>query len=156
MQATHLFLGACALASVGGVVGGTTINTRPIQHGGIGMDEIHRPAIAVDAAAPGIADQVALPDHYALQTPAGRFQVGELSTRGLYAQRRFGWRDAAWTPSPDPLLDEPEADANWSASPADLGDVSVEPVLDQSIAPAAISGSARMIDVQSELASQSD
>ncbi|WP_435416949.1 hypothetical protein WAB17_08600 [Parerythrobacter aurantius] len=31
----------------------------------------------------------ALPDHYAIETPEGRFEVEELGSRGLYASARF-------------------------------------------------------------------
>ena len=158
MQATPLFLGACALASVAGVVSGTTINTRPIQHAGIGMDEIVRPAIAFDASDSGLSDQVALPDHYAMRTPEGRFEVGELSNRGLYAQRRFGWREAAWTPPPEDGYSEPQADPQWSASAADLANESAPAAgtlsADQPVAAPAVNGQARTIDVESELAAQ--
>lgn len=159
MQATPLFLGACALASIAGVVSGTTINTRPIQHAGIGMDEIPRPAIHFDPSDAGIGQQIALPDHYALNTPEGEVAVGELSTRGLYAQRRFGWRDAAWVPPPPPAFAEPAAEPGWSASAADLAadaaPASIEQQAGEPIEVQASDGQARIIDVQSELARQS-
>jgi hypothetical protein len=157
MQATPLFLSACALVSIAGVVSGTTINTRPIQHAGIGMDEINRPAIAFDPSDTGLSEQVALPDHYALRTPEGKFEVGELAMRGLYAQRRFGWRDAAWTPPPEPVFAEPTADPEWSASAADLAEEAetvARQTADPSAAEPAPAGQPRIIDVQSELASR--
>lgn len=119
MKATPLFLIACTLASIGGIVSGATINTRMIQHAGDGMEQINRPAIAFDPTDTGLSDQVALPDHYALSTPSGRFEVAELSNRGLYAQRRFGWREAQFAPVPDAPLPEPEADAGWSYGSTD-------------------------------------
>jgi hypothetical protein len=119
MKATPLFLTACAVASIGGIVSGATIDTRMIQHAGIGMDQINRPAIAFDPADSGLNDQVALPDHYALNTPAGRFEVAELSNRGLYAQRRFGWREAQFAPVPEAPLPEPEAERGWSYGSGD-------------------------------------
>jgi hypothetical protein len=156
MQATPLFLGACALASIAGVLSGATINTRPIQHGGIGMEEIVRPAIAFSATESGLSEQVALPDHYAVNTPHGRFEVGELANRGLYAQQRFGWRDAAWTPPPEPSISEPEADPGWSAGGADpiVETAEVTPVGDPPVPLLPAEGRARTIDVQTELASQ--
>ncbi len=165
MKATPLFLGACALASITGVVSGASINTQPIQHAGIGMDEIARPEIAFDAGDTGLSDQVALPDHYALRTPEGRFEVGELSNRGLYAQRRFGWRDATWSPPPEPAFSEPQADPEWSASADDLAAEAAPAIVPlpatatsanamQDNAPQASTppGQPRVIDVQSELA----
>jgi len=156
MQATPLFLGACALASIAGVVSGATINTRPIQRGGIGMEEIVRPAIAFSASDSGLSEPVALPDHYAVNTPQGRFEAGELANRGLYAQQRFGWRDASWTPPPEPSFSEPEADPEWSAGGNDpaVDAPEIAPAIDQQVQPVAAEGRARTIDVQTELASQ--
>ena len=161
MQATPLFLGACALASVAGVVGGTTINTRPIQRGGIGMDEIVRPAIAIDPSDTGLSEQVALPDHYALDTPEGHFGVAELTTRGINAQRRYGWREAVWVPPPEPNFAEPVAEPGWSygsqeteqpiIEPAEMDGAPAEPPVQ--LADASSAGEARVIDVAAELAS---
>lgn len=156
MKATPWFVGACALVSVAGVVSGATINTRPIQRGGIGMEEISRPGIDF-ASDNGLSDQVALPDHYAINTPEGRFDVAELSTRGIYAQRRFAWREARWTPPPEPAFRE-EPQSEWSergtefdAQNAPADDAPTAPA-DPPVAPDSQDGSARLIDVQSELA----
>jgi hypothetical protein len=159
MRATPLFLSACTLAAIGGIVSGATINTRIIQQAGIGMNEIQRPAIDFDPSDTGLSDQVAPPDHYALGTPEGRIEVAELSMRGLYSQRRFGW-DAAWVPPPPPALPEPAADPDWSyqgqgaeIEPA----VAIEPAVDQSSADVgtpdpASTGQARTVVVQAALA----
>jgi len=158
MQATPLFIGACVLASIGGIVSGATINTRPLQRAGVGMAEISRPALAFDPSDNGLSEQVALPDHYALNTPQGRVEVPELATRGLYAQRRFGWRDAAWTPPPDQVFTEESQPIvpDWSetrteeAASQPAPDASAPPVLE----PEAQPGQARVIDVESALAAQ--
>lgn len=84
MKATPLFLGACALASIAGALSGATTNTTPIQNGGIGMDMLPERAFAFASHGNALPD-AALPDQYAIVTPAGRFDVGELATRGLYA-----------------------------------------------------------------------
>ena len=160
MKATPLFLGACALASIGGIVSGATINTEMIQHAGIGMNEINRPAIAFDPADSGLGDQVASPDHYALTTPSGHYEVAELSNRGLYAQRRFGWREAHYAPPPEAPLPEPVAEPGWSYGSADEQAYSADEPSPQDIDPpatpvvsqAAAEGDARLIDVQAELA----
>ena len=159
MQATPLFLSACALASIAGVISGATINTRLIQHAGVGIDDIDRPTIAFDPSDDGLSDQVALPDHYALRTPKGLVEVSELSDRGLYAQRRFGWRDA-WTPPPVPAFPEPTADAGWSyGSAEELGEppIEVQPAINQQPAkdPQTTEGQARLIAVQSALPDKS-
>jgi hypothetical protein len=162
MQATPLFLGACALVSIAGVVSGATINTQPIQRGGVGMNEISRPGVDF-ASDNGLSDQVALPDHYAINTPDGRFDVAELSTRGIYAQRRFAWREAKWTPPPEQVFkDEPQSE--WSERGVELdAQDSVSNVAPagpgaQLTAPdsqdgGSHDGGARLIDVQAELAS---
>lgn len=154
MQAMPMFVGACVLASIGGIVSGANINTQPLQRAGIGMDEINRPALAFDPSDDGLSDQVALPDHYALNTPNGRVEVAELSTRGLYAQRRFGWREAEWTPPEDTLVDDPEPVVeDWSQTRAEepaAAPAPAEPPTD----PAPQIGQARIIDVASTLAAQ--
>lgn len=160
MKATPLFLTACGLASIGGIVSGATINTNVIQHAGIGMNEISRPAVAFNPADSGLSDQVALPDHYALNTPSGRFEVAELSNRGLYAQRRYGWREARYAPPPEAPLPEPAADPGWSYGSQGEPAYSEERTMLQTFeqpAPAPVPQSAtdreaRLIDVQSELA----
>lgn len=160
MQATPLFIGACVLASIGGIVSGATINTRPLQHAGIGMDDINRPALAFDPSDDGLGEQVALPDHYAMNTPHGRVEVGELSTRGLYAQRRFGWRDAVWTPPPeDAFVDDPlPVVPDWSEARAESPPPAPVAV-PEGTPPAADTpppqfGQARVIDVESALAAK--
>ena len=161
MRATPFFLSACMLAAIGGMVSGATINTRIIQQAGIGMNEINRPAIDFDPSDSGLSDQVAPPDHYALGTPSGRVEVAELSTRGLYSQRRFGWRDTAWMPPPPPPLPEPAADPDWSYQerPADIQPaVAIESGPNQPQADVATTspavGQARTIVVQTTLADQ--
>jgi hypothetical protein len=157
MQATPLFIGACVLASIGGIVSGATINTQPLQRGGIGLEEINRPALAFDPSDSGLSDQVALPDHYALKTPEGRFEVAELSNRGLYAQRRFGWRDAVWTPPQEyAFVDDPEPMVpDWSQTRVEGP---APPAPPTPVEPAAEStqqiGQAHIIDVASALAAQ--
>lgn len=99
MQATPLFLGACALASIAGAVGGANLSTTPIERASIGSDLIQRPEIAFDRSDTG--QTVALPDQYAMTTPDGRVEVAELSTRGLYAQRRYSVREVVFEPAPE-------------------------------------------------------
>ncbi len=159
MQATPLFFGAVALVSVAGVVSGTAINTNPIQRAGIGMNEIARPAIDFESEL-SVAPE--LPDHYAMKTPEGHIEVAELSTRGLYAQRRFGYREAMWTPPEvDYIDDTPVAEpftyggsyvvddaARAAVEVADTAQAA-EQVMSE---PAPAEGEARMIDVDQALA----
>ena len=156
MQATPLFLGACALASIAGVVSGTTIDTRPIQRGGIGMQEIARPAIDF-ASDEGLSEQVALPDHYAIRTPEGLFEVAELSSRGIYAQRRFAARDAAYSPPPMPVYQDvvPEwPSVDYDDELVEAGPQIVRERADEATAAEAApdAGTARVIDVDAVLA----
>jgi hypothetical protein len=156
MQATPLFVSACVLASIAGVVSGNTINTRPIQRGGIGMEQINRPAINF-ASDSGLSEQLALPDHYAINTPEGRFDVAELASRGIYAQRRFAWDDAQYVPPPEPAFVDPPRDDYADEStpafdpPADLSELNGAD--DKSIEqPAEVQGEARLINVDLALA----
>ena len=120
------------------------------------MNQIPRPYLEFDPSDSGLSDQVALPDHYAMNTPEGEVGVGELSMRGLYAQRRFAWREAQWTPPPEPAFAEPQADPGWSASATDLAaDRPETPVTGSDrVGDTDAAGEARIIDVESELASQ--
>ncbi|MXO76071.1 hypothetical protein GRI40_12680 [Altererythrobacter aerius] len=108
MKVTPLFLGACAFASITGVVSGATIDTRPIQQGGIGTHGLASQTVDHPAPFTGTVQTAHLPDHYAMTTPEGRIEAGELSTRGLYAQARFGWREEFPPPGePGPIEPEP-------------------------------------------------
>ncbi len=163
MKATPLFLGACALASVAGAVGGATTNTTPIQNAAIGMDMLPERHIAFDSADSGLP-QVAPPDHYAMITPQGRIEAAELSTRGLYSQRRFGWNTAQYDTLPETAFTDETTDetagSNWSDDVAPAPAINAPPIpapveplrLDE---PAATSnGQPRVIDVAVALASE--
>ena len=165
MKATPMFLGACALASIAGAVGGATTNTTPIQRGGIGSEMLPERYFAFDASDTGLAKAPALPDHYPVRTPEGRIEVAELSTRGLYSQQRFGWRETAYEPPSEELFGdlspdwtEPAAQGEFPAL-AELADpVAVPvPVLDipQTVT-ASSNGSVspRVIDVAATLAAR--
>ena len=151
MQAAPLskpwFVGACAFAAIAGMVSGATVNTQPLQRAGIGMHEIARPQPAFDPFDDGLPEQAALPDHYALSTPEGRFEVAELSSRGLYAQRRFGWRDASYVPLPEPAYADAEPLPTESVA-------APEPQVAAVAEPAPPEGEARTIDVETALASR--
>jgi hypothetical protein len=150
MQAKPLFLGACALASIAGAISGATTNTRPIQKAGIGSELLPRAEISSDPGDLWRA-QPALPDHYAMTTPDGRVEVAELATRGLYAQQRFGWREADYEPAPPPPLPEPQSE--WAGRPVEGEPAFAPPAARSSQEPAQpASVSPRVIDVAAELA----
>lgn len=155
MQATPLFLGACALASIAGAVGGANISTQPIQRASIGSELIQRPTIAFDRTDTGRT--VALPDHYAMTTPEGRVEVAELSTRGLYAQRRYGWREATYEPAPEPAFEEGMvSDPVLEDAPAPLEAETALALAEPVELPVAVSAGTgpRVIDVGAVLASR--
>ncbi len=158
MKATPLFLGACALASVAGAIGGATTNTKPIQDAAIGMNMLPDRQIAFNPADSGLPE-AAPPDHYAMVTPQGRIEAAELSTRGLYSQRRFGWDTAEYDTQPEAAFIDETAPSDWSDSPAHAPAIKAPPLpapveplrLDK---PAdASSGQPRVIDVAVALAS---
>lgn len=149
MQVTPMFLGACAFASIAGAVGGATINTQPIQQAGIGSAMLPQPEFAFDQTDDGLP-QMALPDHYAMNTPDGRIEVAELATRGLYAQQRFGWREASYEPPPPPPLPEPQSE--WAERGTEDEPALVDRAQPTPDEPAETSVTPRVIDVAAELA----
>jgi hypothetical protein len=157
MQAKPIFLGACALVSAAGAISGAAINASPIQRGGIGMNEITRATIDF-ASDDSLSDQVALPDHYAIKTPEGRFDVPELSTRGIYAQRRFAWREARYdAPPQSAFADDRQDDADGPLAREWQAEAAAAEVPDNTTAQAAEAnvpqqGQARLIDVDLALA----
>lgn len=150
MQVPPTFLGACALVSIAGAVGGATMNTQPIQRAGIGSEMLPHAEIAFDPADIG-QPPASPPDHYALTTPEGRVEVAELSTRGLYAQQRFGWREASYEPPPLPAWPEPAGE--WDRSAPDGEPAYAEPApAPPAEAAQSEDGAPRLIDVAAELA----
>jgi hypothetical protein len=152
MQAPPWFLGTCALASFAGAVSGATINTSPIQRASIGSDQITRPAIAFDPRDTG-HDQVALPDHYAMQTPQGLVPVAALSTRGIYSQRRYGWDEASYSPPPEPTYFPPASYGDDEAAQSQA-DVAAAPAAPVQAVESADQGNPKVIDVAAALASR--
>lgn len=85
MKIMPWILGACAAAAAG-AIGGASITTTPIINRGdtlAGIPDHAAPVPKIDRNAP------ALPNHYPLETPSGTIQVAELSSHGLYRNRRF-------------------------------------------------------------------
>lgn len=91
---------AAAVIAIGGATGGAVIGAQIgdaeiLQRARIGGE---RPGydFQADYNAPGLARTAERPpDQYALETPEGRFEVGELRNRGLYRNRRYSDYDAA-------------------------------------------------------------
>ncbi|MCH2486758.1 MAG: hypothetical protein MK010_03310 [Erythrobacter sp.] len=91
---------AAAVIAIGGATGGAVIGAQIgeaeiLQRASVGGE---RPQYDSQADYdPGIAPRQAdnPPDQYAIETPEGRFEVGELRERGLYRNRRYSAYDAA-------------------------------------------------------------
>ncbi len=163
MQATAWFLGACALACVAGAVGGATTNTTPLQEGSVGWTILPERQIAFDPGDSGLP-KVAMPDHYEMTTPEGQVHIAALTTRGLYAQQRLGWREASYErpqepafgdPKPDALSDAPSAPPVIAATPvaAPLTPLDLSAPVDANSSTTTV-GSARTIDVAATLAAR--
>lgn len=153
MKATPLFLGACALASIAGAVGGTTINTSPLQGAGIGSAMIAHRAVVADASDYSHQQEI-LPDHYALTTPEGRIEVSDLANRGLYAQQRYGWRTASYEEPVEPAFAPENLEDHGLEEAVPLPDnihEAEEPPLDLAT-PTNVQVTPRMIDVAAVLA----
>ena len=151
MKATPLFLGACVIASIAGAVGGATTNTTPILSGGIGSDMLPVRTAAFDPGDSGLP-AVATPDHHAMVTPAGRIEVAELSTHGLYAQRRFGWNDAAYAAEAEPAYAAETAEEVEVMAPAIREQPAASQIQPLDLTDPAETGGPRIIDVAAELA----
>lgn len=110
MQSIHLFVGACAAALLGAITG-ASMNTSPLERGVGAWEQIPRHEASVsefDAE----AQRPALPDHYPLITPQGRFEVGELRQRGLYRNRRLAL-DTWWADPFEPAYEVAGADHRY-------------------------------------------
>lgn len=76
-----------AAAALGGATLGEAVGASAPVDRGIGTG---RPEKLYDGSYGTAFADNPHPDQYALVTPEGRFETGELSTRGLYSQDRFG------------------------------------------------------------------
>lgn len=114
MEPKYLFLGALALAIVGGTTVGATMNTEPLQKVGDPLGSIPQHEFALrDTAA--YARMQAPKDQYAIETTEGRYEVAELSARGLYRNRPYGPRYYAQAVEDrhDAAFDAQLASAEW-------------------------------------------
>ena len=74
---------AIAGAVSGAAIGGTSVKYQKLSH-----DSLPEAAIQHAKAERGEASEP-LPNHYAIETPEGRFEVAELRSRGLYRNERY-------------------------------------------------------------------
>jgi hypothetical protein len=87
MKTTPLILGACTAVAIAGAAMGSAINTTPLSHGPREwLDSIPKHEAAFGPQS-GIDRVTQTPTQYALDTPQGRFEVGELAMRGRFARR---------------------------------------------------------------------
>ena len=103
------------------------------------------------------------PDHYAIVTPEGRFEIEELSDRGLYRAQRTAWQQA-WSQTAYAQLHDGYEQASYDGStepldltePATLEDApAAEPAAEAAKEPPALASSGfRVIDVTAELAAR--
>jgi hypothetical protein len=96
---------AAIIASVSGAMAGTAIGSATIPFRSAYDFERPQPQGIADydgSAAP----QVPLPDHYPIETPGGRFEVYELSARGLYANRRYAFAEPSFAPADEVSYDQ--------------------------------------------------
>jgi hypothetical protein len=181
MPSPRLIASACAAALLGAMTG-ASIATEPLERGIDAWDHLPQPDIDGEEA-DRLSEAKALPDHYPLVTPQGRFEVAELRDRGLYRNRRFAIDDY-WIDSPEPAYElaadyeyipadsyEPApvrtaaearaaARASLEASPQEAGPpvlavAEAEPLAPPSVSrPPSLAGAPRVIDVSAELAAR--
>ena len=84
MKLTPWILGAALIVPLAGAYAGSKVGTQPL-HSNRDLAEIlpDRPFQTADAAPRNVER---LPNHYAMETPEGRVEVGELAFRGRYSQ----------------------------------------------------------------------
>jgi len=78
---------AAAIVAIGGAVGGATIGTTPIVERG---EASQLPTAPIIQSRTADAPRKALPNHYALETPDGRIEVGELALHGRMRDSQAG------------------------------------------------------------------
>ncbi len=110
MRSIHLIAGACAAALFGAVTG-ASMPTDPLNRGIDAWDRLPPPDFGEDDLT-GLSEPEALPDHYPIITPRGRFEVAELRDRGLYRNRRFG-SDPNWIDGDEPAYEVAEVDYRY-------------------------------------------
>ena len=105
---------ASLIIAVAGVTSGALIGQTPMLAksavGGLGDERAFDPFEHVADIGPEPT-----PDHYAIETPEGRFEVAELSSRGIYRNRRASRYDRAYEMEMDAL--RADLDEEWQPDP---------------------------------------
>lgn len=107
MQVSPRLLGAGAAVLLAGVASGAVIGKVPPMRY-LAQDDLLPQA---EAGALAWTPPSALPDHYPIVTPEGRFEVYQLADRGLYRQARYAadYPVEAYAVEPDTWTDDPAA-----------------------------------------------
>jgi len=156
MRPSPQFLGALAAVLIAGISGGAVLGKVPPMRQ-VGVADMF-PAAHVQPGGWPRADGPPPPDQYAIVTPEGRFEIEELSDRGLYRAQRVAW-DRAWEQTAYAQADAGYEQASYTEAvqPLDL----TEPATVEDAAnaepepqPALASSGFRVIDVTAELAAR--
>lgn len=173
MRVTPRTLGGMAAILVAGVASGAVIGKVPPMKR-LAPDYLLPQAASAE---PAWSSQVALPDHYPIVTPEGRFEVYELSSRGLYRAARYapsGFDDAdyaaalAYDETLPAAIDGADIEIGDSPAAVVPGEMAVAPAADlaprfdpppaddpaTNPAAAVAPPTARVIDVTAELAAR--
>ena len=157
MRPSPRFLGALAAGLVAGVTGGAVLGTVPPMRQ-IGVTDMF-PAAHIQPGGWPRADGPPPPDQYAIVTPEGRFEIEELSDRGLYRAQQVAWEQTAYA-----QLNDRYEDASYleAVQPLDLAEPATIENAPATEAPAEVtkeqpalaSSGFRVIDVAAELAAR--
>lgn len=88
MRISPHWMFAAAIVSIGGAVGGAAIGTTPIVADRGEASQL--PTAPIIQSRTAGAPRKALPNHYALETPNGRIEVGELALHGRMRDSHAG------------------------------------------------------------------
>lgn len=80
MKTGYVLLGAAVLAAIAGALAGKAIGTSPVMRNGAGGNLPSAPIVTT--ANQGLRATRSTPDHYAMVTPDGRVEAGEIALRG--------------------------------------------------------------------------
>ncbi|WP_156135361.1 hypothetical protein [Novosphingobium malaysiense] len=162
MKCTALVPGALVLGPLLGIVASQSVNTRPVDRGENVFGSI--PQHAITSYGDTQRQVTPSPDHYPLITPHGRVEVHELWSHGLMRNRRlaiYDYYDPEPVPEPEPYSYDPEPSrtahrdhAGYETAQGRASSVA-GPDAEASPPGSAVKarGSARIIDVEAELAS---
>ena len=161
MRPSPRFLGAVAAVLVAGVTGGAVLGTVPPMRQ-VGLADMF-PQSSAPAGSWRPERGPPPPDQYAIITPEGRFEIEELSDRGLYRAQQLAWARAYPQPA-YAMLDasyvensyRQPPEANEAEGPAAVAEAPAEPAADAagSQQPVLASNGPRIIDVTAELAAR--